>query len=150
MNGPIVHWARIALLLSLITASTVATIWEMAARLTHRRAPFAIEVISFLVFIAGAAILLKYALEGKSRRSTGGQMTPQDYLKSCGWTSDGMGGMLDPSGDRRVDFGEYFGLVWELQRFDDSDCDGVATARWKRATEGDSLGDLVDAMGGKA
>lgn len=76
-------------------------------------------------------------------------MTPQDYLKSCGWISGGMGGMLDPSGDRRADFDEDFGFVWELQRFDDSDIDGVATARWKRTAEGDSLGELMDALGGR-
>ena len=72
------------------------------------------------------------------------------YLKNRGWVAEpadlaGRPGLafIDSSGDRRVDLSGDYGYVWTLQKFDDSDRDGVATPRWVDIAEGDGL-DLLD------
>jgi hypothetical protein len=66
------------------------------------------------------------------------------FLIAKGWAPY-EAGFINSWGDRYVDLSGDFGL-WELKRFDDSDRDGVATARWVTEAEGDTLDELKAAL----
>jgi hypothetical protein len=69
-------------------------------------------------------------------------------LVPLGWKEmDRNSALVDPHGDRCVVFYPGHGYTWELRRFDDSDHEGVATARWvSMGIEGDMLADLMDEL----
>jgi len=71
------------------------------------------------------------------------------YLKSQGWKEDIEAPVryeyISPSGDYCVDL--MGDSAWELQRFSDSDIDGVAKARWVRMdVEGETVNQLWAAL----
>lgn len=74
----------------------------------------------------------------------------QTALQQSGWvlTEGFLQYITNPSGDYRIDLSGDYGYVWELDRFSDSDVDGVALGRWESTgMSGDTVEELVEALG---